>query len=135
MRQVSFRLKEGQLLKEEIEKAAIEHNIGAGVLVSLVGGLRKITFRLSTAVPGEHQYRTVDGPLEIVGGTGTISKEGCHLHIVVTDTKGNAVGGHLKDGCPVFFTVEVVFLVFDDVEYHRVMDADTGYKELTIEKK
>ena len=135
MRQMSFRLREGQFLKEEIEKFAVEQNIGAGVLISAVGGLKEITFRLSAATPGNHEYKNVQGPLEIVGVTGTISREGCHIHIVVTDREGRAIGGHLKDGCPVYFTAEVVILVFDDVEYRRVPDESTGYNELVVEKK
>jgi uncharacterized protein len=135
MRQISFRLKPGQLLKEEIEKAAIEHDIRAGVLASVVGGLNEITFRLSGATPGNHEYKTIEGPLEIVGATGTISRDGCHIHIVVADRKGKAMGGHLKNNCSVYFTVEVVFLVFDDVEYHREMDPETGYPEIVISKK
>lgn len=132
MKQITFRLKPGQLLKEEIEKLAVEEEIGAGVLVSIVGNLDKAVLRMAGATPGNDVIKDLPGPFEIVSGTGTISKNGCHIHMSVSDKEGNVLGGHLKDGCAVKYTCEVVILVFDDVEYKRVKDEKTGYGELSI---
>jgi predicted DNA-binding protein with PD1-like motif len=133
MKQITFRLKPGQFLKEEIEKTAQEKNISAGVLLSVVGGLKLAVLRMAGAKPDDQPIKKWDGPLEIVSGTGTVSKEGSHLHISISDQTGNVFGGHLKDGCEVHPTAEVVIGIFDDVSYNRVLDENTGFKELTIE--
>ncbi len=130
MRHITFRLRPGQLLKEEIEKIAREKGIQAGVLVSLVGGLDRAILRMPGSAPDRQIIHVWDGPFEIVSGTGTISTDGCHIHVSLSDTEGRVIGGHLKDGCTVAFTVEVVILVFDDAVYKRVLDQETGFEEL-----
>ncbi len=133
MRQITFRLKPGQLLKEEIEKIAKGENIKAGVLIAIVAGLDKAVLRMAGAGPGTEVIKSWDGPFEVVAGTGTISSEGCHIHVALSDKGGNVMGGHLRDGCVVKNTAEIVFLVFENTNYKRVLDKETGYKELSEE--
>ena len=133
MRQITFRLKPGQLLKEEIEKIAREKNIKAGVLLSAVGCLHNAVLRMAGAKPDKQVINTYEGPFEIVSITGTISEQGCHIHISVSDKDGKVIGGHLKDGCEVEVTAEIVIGIFEDTKYSRVMDQETGFKELTVE--
>ena len=45
---------------------------------------------------------------------------------------GNTFGGHLKEGCTIKTTAEVVILIFDDTEYERKPDTTTGYDELLV---
>lgn len=132
MRQVTFRLKAGDLLKEEIEKRAKEMSIQAGVLLSIVAGVENAVLRMPKLESGEHAVHDFPGPWEVVSGTGTISKEGCHIHLSVSDKDGNMKGGHLKDGCKVRITAEIVISIFDDVTYSRTYDETTGFKELDI---
>jgi len=69
---------------------------------------------------------------EIIGLTGTFSRnEGCHVHISLADSKGNAIGGHLIDGT-IFTTCELVLGTAKDVEFRRTMDTNTGYNELEV---
>ncbi len=133
MKQITFRLKPGELLKERIEQVAVESNILAGCLLSIVGGLDVTFLRMADAVPDKQEVREWREPMEIVSGTGTISNEGCHIHVSVSDTQGRVFGGHLKDGCVVKFTAEITLLVFDDVKFTRVFDEATGFKELVVE--
>jgi len=126
MKQITKRLKPGQDLREEVEKLVKEHDIKAGVVVSLVGGLKSAKLRMGDGKTA----MSLDEPLEIVSGTGTLSQDGCHTHVSASKQDGAVVGGHLKDGCIVKETVEVVLLVFDDVEYVRKPDEETGYDEL-----
>lgn len=133
MRQLSFRLKPGEYLKEEIERRAKEHGVKAGVLLSIVGGLENAVLRMAGSEADHQIIKEWNEPFEIVSGTGTISKDGCHMHVALSDQKGHVIGGHLKDGCRVKYTAEIVIGVFDDVSYKRVYDADTGYEELEIE--
>lgn len=130
MKQVTKRLKTGQDLREEIEKLVKENNIKAGVLLSVVGSLGQATLRMA----GAKEKRDWKEELEIVSGTGTVSVNDSHIHISVSDNKGNVFGGHLSRGCIVRTTAEVVLLAFDDVRYLRKPDEETGYDELEIGK-
>lgn len=131
MKHLTFRLKSGQFLKEEIE--ARTEDIEAGVLLSIVGALENANLRMAGAIPDQQDVRNFDGPFEIVSGTGTISKDGCHLHISVSDREGKIIGGHLKDSCRVGVTVEVVIGILEGISYKRVLDKSTGFKELDVQ--
>lgn len=130
MKQLTFRLKQGQLLKEEIEKRT--KDVEAGVLLSIVGALENANLRMAGATPYDQKIKKIDGPLEIVSGTGTISQNGCHIHISVSDKEGRVMGGHLKDGCRVGVTAEIVVGVFEGVTYKRTLDEQTRFKELDV---
>lgn len=131
MKHLTFRLKPGDLLKEEIEQRT--ENVSAGVLLSIVGGLESARLRMAGATPKDQPIKELAGPLEIVAGTGTFSRDGCHLHVAVSDREGNVFGGHLKDGCRVALTVEVVVGVFENVVYRRKLDQQTGFMELVVD--
>lgn len=135
MRQLSFRLKPGQFLKEEIERTAVDHKIKAGVLLSVVGGLENAVLRMAGSDFDHQTVKDWNEKFEIVSGTGTISDAGCHLHVSLSDKEGNVIGGHLKDGCRVAYTAEIVIGIFDDVEYLREPDAETGFNELVVSDK
>jgi len=130
MEQLTFRLKPGQFLKEEIENRTKE--IKAGVLLSIVGGLENAVLRMAGSKPNNQIIKKVDGPFEIVSGTGTISKEGCHIHISLSNQEGNVIGGHLKNGCRVKYTAEIVIGIFENILYKRNYDDNTGFNELEI---
>ncbi|MBI2356406.1 MAG: DNA-binding protein [Candidatus Doudnabacteria bacterium] len=132
MKQIIFRLKTGQLLREEIEKAAIENKIKAGVLLSAVGALSKLVLRMAGAKPDKQNVRTWDGEFEIVSATGTVSENGCHIHLSAADKNGNVFGGHLKKGCVVRVTAEIVIGILEDASFERVLDPETGFEELSI---
>lgn len=132
MRYIAFRLKPGAQLKEEIERTAVEKNIDAGVLLAVVGALQKCRLRMAGAEPDNQPIREWNEPLEMVSGTGTISKAGCHIHLSVSDKQGNVFGGHLKDGCEVAITAEVVIGILPNTEFKRTFDQETGWKELDI---
>ncbi|USN53914.1 MAG: DNA-binding protein [Candidatus Nomurabacteria bacterium] len=130
MKQLTFRLRPGQLLKEEIE--ARTQNVSAGVLLSIVGGLENAVLRMAGSEANNQAVKEWDGPFEIVSGTGTISSKGCHIHVSISDKEGNVIGGHLRDGCKVKFTAEIVIGIFEDVEYQRVFSEETGFDELEV---
>ena len=133
MKQITKRLKDGQDLKKEITKIMTENSIKAGVIVSLVGGLSKAVLRVPVVSDNDKAVKTYEKPFEVVSVTGTLGSGDMHIHISISDIEGNVFGGHLKGGCMVRGTVEVVILVFDDAAYKRVFDEETGYDELTAE--
>lgn len=133
MKQITFRIKPGQDLRQEIEGVARDKGIEASVLLSVVGGLESAKLRMAGSEAQNQIVREWDGPLEIVSGTGTVSKNGCHIHVSLSDKEGSVIGGHLKNGCIVKSTAEIVLLVFGDISYKRVADEETGFSELEVE--
>ncbi len=124
-----FRLTKGMDLKKEIEDYAINNKI-SGVVLSSVGCLSKLAIRLAdgvTVMEDEQAY-------EIVSVMGTLSKDGVHLHISASDSEGKTIGGHLKNGCIVNTTAEIVILEINDQEFSREYDELTGYEELVIRR-
>lgn len=122
-----FRLTKGSDLKKKIESYAINNKI-SGVILCAVGCLSKLTIRLAD---GESILEK-EGMFEIVSITGTLSEDGVHIHISVSDELGNTIGGHLKDGCIVNTTAEIVLNIFDNIKIKREYDESTGYDELII---
>ena len=123
-----FRLTKGSDLKKEIETYVINNKL-SGVILSAVGCLSKLTSRLSD---GKSILEKI-GQFEIVSITGTLSEDGVHIHISVSDELGNTIGGHLKDGCIINTTAEIVLESFDNIKFIREYDDNTGYNELVIE--
>lgn len=131
MKQITKRLIAGTDLKKEIEALCEENGVEAGCLLSVVGGLSKAVLK-TPRKPGEVSQHILEKEMEIVSGTGTLSQYGHHIHVSVSDKKGETIGGHLDYGCIVRVTCELVILAFDDVIYTREDDPETGFKELTI---
>jgi len=128
MKEYAFRLQRGEDLKVSIEKYVKEKNIKAGVIISCVGCLYKSVIRNA----GGKESIVIDKDVEIVSVTGTLSLDGCHIHLAVSDEELKTYGGHLKDGCLVNTTVEIILLELDNYTFKREMDNKTGYKELVI---
>ncbi len=125
-----FRLTKGMDLKKEIESYAIKNQI-SGIILCCVGCLNKARIRLAT---GETILEKNEN-FEIVSITGTLSPDGVHIHISLSDIHGNTIGGHLKDGCIVDSTAEICIEIFDDIKFKREFDDSTGYQELIINEK
>lgn len=66
---------------------------------------------------------------------GTVSKDGCHIHISLGSQDGGVIGGHLVDGCLVNTTAEICIEELRDYSFTREFDENTGYKELVVSKK
>ena len=125
-----FRLTKGMDLKKEIESYAIKNKI-SGIILCCVGCLNKARIRLAT---GETILEKNEN-FEIVSITGTLSPDGVHIHISLSDIHGNTIGGHLKDGCIVDSTAEICIEIFDNIKLKREFDDSTGYQELIINEK
>lgn len=130
----TFRLKPGQDLKPEIEKYVNTHNIQAGFIITCVAGLKHATLRMADAKPDKQDIRTFEGPLEVTSLVGTVSVNGSHIHITVSDKEGAAYGGHLKENSTVHLTAEIVIGEDENATYTREQDEDTGFTELVIKE-
>ena len=132
MKIYTFRLKPNQDLFDSIETFVAEKKIEAGCVLSSVGSLTHATLRLANR--GYHNE--YEGHFEIVSMTGTVSTNGSHIHVSISDGDGVMIGGHLVSGCKIYTTAEIVLAVFEDVVYRReLLENDSGYEELTVYKK
>ncbi|MBK7456411.1 MAG: DNA-binding protein [Anaerolineales bacterium] len=132
MRSYTFRLKPGQDLFDSIEAFVTENKIDAGCVLSSVGSLTHATLRLAN----RSRLNEYDGYFEIVSMTGTVSTNGSHLHVSISDGDGVTIGGHLVSGCKIYTTAEIVIAEFNDVIYKREqLENDSGYEELVVYKK
>ena len=132
MQTFTFRLKPGQDLFDSIEAFVADNKIEAGCVLSAVGSLTHVTLRLAN----RDTYNEYEGHFEIVSITGTVSTNGSHVHVSISDGDGVTIGGHLVSGCKIYTTVEIVLAGFDDVIYKReLLKNDSGYEELVVYKK
>ena len=126
-----IRIKPDQQIVDEILRYCEDKGIKSGVIISLVGSLKDVNLGFLKELPGKYISKKIEGPLEIVSGTGTIAlKDGevvLHIHIVISDEKG-AVGGHLVSGT-IFSTAEVVIGELNE-QLERYKDDFTGLNEL-----
>lgn len=131
MRAITFRIKPGHDLFDSIETFVAENNIQAGCVLSSVGSLSHATLRLANC---EH-FNEYEGHFEIVSMTGTVSTNGSHIHVAVSDGNGATIGGHLVSGCKIYTTAEIVLAMFDNIVYKReLLENDSGYEELVVYK-
>ena len=125
----AFRLKPGQDLKKEIEKFVTENQIQAGWISTCVGSLTQYNIRFANQPNGS----TDSGHFEIVSLTGTVSTNGSHIHISISDSTGKTIGGHLMDGNIIYTTAEIVILSSDEFIFNRKKDGTTPWEELQVE--
>lgn len=121
------RLKPDEDLKRGIINILKQKEIKSGVIICIVGSLNSATLRMAKG-----NIKTFPGPFEIVSAEGTISADGIHVHIAVSDAEGNIMGGHLRSGCLINTTAEICILKSNKT-LKRVFDPKTGYKELVID--
>lgn len=126
----AFRLKPGEDLKAGIQKLVNEKQIKAGWISTGVGSLTNYNIRFANQPNGSMD----SGHFEIVSLTGTVSVNGSHIHLSVSDSTGKTIGGHLMDGCKVYTTAEIVILSTDDYEFLRKNDGSTPWEELQVKK-
>lgn len=124
----AFRLTQGADLRNAILEYVQETGIQAGSLLSGVGCLSAATIRLAN----EADSLLLDGPLEILTLSGTLTPGHVHLHISVADKQGKVYGGHLLEGTLVSFTAEICLAEYRNLSFSRELDNQTGFTELVV---
>ena len=127
----AFRLKTGEDLKEGIQKIITERQIKAGWIGTCVGSLSNYNIRFANQPDGSLD----SGHFEIVSASGTVSSNGSHIHLSISDSTGKTIGGHLMEGCKVYTTAEIVILSTDQFEFKREKDGSTPWEELQVVEK
>jgi predicted DNA-binding protein with PD1-like motif len=101
----------------------------AGFIACCVGSLSRARLRPAA----RDDALVLERPLEIVSLSGTLSVDGPHLHMAVSDDAGAVTGGHVLEGCRVRTTAELVLAFAEGVRFARAPDPATGYAELRVE--
>lgn len=128
MKNFALRLKPNQDLKERLKEFVIRNQIQSGFILTTVGSLKQATIRFADQNDSKVFYEK----FEIVSLVGTLSTSGLHLHIVISDKNGKTIGGHLDYGCIIYTTAEIVIGTSTEFIFIRIIDEETGYKELKI---
>lgn len=108
-----LRLDRGDMLLESIEDAIKRNGIRDGAVLTAAGSLQECTFHFvkTVAEKPQDQFKTVKGPMEILGVNGIIANGEPHLHMTLS-MESNAFGGHLEHGCKVLYRAEVTIAKF-----------------------
>jgi uncharacterized protein len=125
---VPLRLQPGDDLRRPLEGWMGEQQEQAGCVISAVGSLSLAQLRFA----GAAEATPIQGELEILSLSGTLSADGAHLHIAVADSRGAVIGGHLCPGSLVRTTAELVIGLLPEWRFNRELDTATGYAELRI---
>ena len=128
MKVLPLRLTPGDDLRQALETWMGEQQEQAGCLISAVGSLSLAKLRLA----GATQATAIQGELEILSLSGTLSPDGAHLHVAVAGSSGAVIGGHLCAGSLVRTTAELVIGLLPEWRFNRELDPATGYAELQI---
>jgi len=129
MKTLVFRILPQQDLRQEINSRCRSANVTSGSILSSVGCVSQAVVRIADG----KTVQTKQADMEIVSLSGTITRDGDHLHILCVDSEHQPFGGHLKEGTLVNTTCEVVIADFsDEWTLHRSFDMQTGYDELTV---
>lgn len=123
---LALRLRPHQDLNRELRRFTHAYHLQAACVLTCVGSLRQAVLRPA------NQPATVSwtDKFEIVSLTGTLSPDGLHLHIALSDGAGRTIGGHLMDGCRIYTTAEIVIARLAGWQFTRPVDPETTYDEL-----
>ena len=132
MRTLPIRLTPGQDLRAALEAAVLAQNCRAAFVLSGIGSLSTAGIRLA----GADQPTRLMGEMEILTLSGTVAadsgKTSSHVHMAISTSTGQVLGGHVAPGCIVLTTAEVLLALLPDWQFSREPDTQTGYDELVI---
>ena len=129
MELLPIRLKPGDDLRRALEDLVRAQVKPCGAFViSGIGSLIDGKLRFAD----ERIEALVAGPLEIVSIAGSVTPDGAHLHMTVSDKDGRVTGGHVGYGNLVRTTVEALLVLLPAWALTREFDPATGFKELVI---
>ena len=126
-----IRLRPGQDLKAELRAFAKTHDLRAAFIASAVGSLTDVHLRYANQAAGTH----LSGHFELLSLSGTLTRDGMHVHLSVADSTGRTYGGHLLDGNLVYTTAELVIGEATALRFEREVDSTFGYRELEVQRR
>lgn len=128
MQTLALRLDPGDDLRASLVAALRASGHEAGFVLQGIGSLSVAQLRYA----GQPQPDELRGDLEILSLAGSLSADGAHLHMSVSDAQGRVLGGHVCAGCVVRTTAELLLALLPGQRFTRELDPRTGYPELKI---
>jgi len=128
-RTIIGQLERGTDLHNGITRIVQEHGISVGRVTGM-GAVQRAILAYYDQKTMTYENIALNGPLEIVSMYGNIStrdgKPFAHVHVVLSDERGNGKGGHLIAGGTPVFACEVTIEEFDGPPLVRGFDERTG---------
>jgi predicted DNA-binding protein with PD1-like motif len=124
-----LRMMPGEDVRSTLMAWCEEQAIDAAIVVAAAGSLSMAHIRFG----GRSVGHVLEGDLEVCTITGTLSRHGLHLHVIVADGQGATTGGHLQVGCLVRTTLELAIQELVGLRLVRRFDDMTGHEELVPE--
>ncbi len=131
METLVVRLRPGDDVHARLQQIVQAEQIDAGCVLACVGSLQKAALRFAN----QPEAVLLNGKYEVVSLSGTLSRNGSHLHMSIADGQGKTVGGHLMPGGEVFTTLEIVIGVLPQLNFVREMDQESGFRELVVRNR
>jgi len=128
MQALPLRLHPGDDLRAAVVAALQASGQQAAFVLQGIGSLSVAQLRYA----GQPQPDALHGDLEILTLAGSVSADGAHLHMAVSDAQGRVRGGHVCAGCLVRTTAELLLALLPGQRFTREVDPRTGYPELKI---
>lgn len=129
MQALPLRLTPQQDLRAALESTLAGRSASAAFVLQAIGSLSVARIRFA----GMPQSQELRGDMEILTLAGTLSPDGAHLHISVSDAQGKVSGGHVDYGCVIRTTAEILVALLPEHTFSRAMDPASGFKELFID--
>lgn len=128
------RLSENEDLVDAIKNRVETSGVKAGIFI-VIGSVKRAV--LGYYEKEEYTHIRLDGPLEIASCMGNIAVDEkgeimIHAHVVVSDSNGEAFGGHLMKNSPVGVTAELVIIEAEGVNLQRILDEKTKLRLLKL---
>lgn len=131
MSYLPLRLQAGADLRRSLEETASSEGASSAFVVCGMGSLAGARLRLA----GEASETALAGMFEILCLSGTLTRDGAHLHMAVADQRGRVIGGHVCYGNVVRTTAEILLVRLSEWSLAREFDASTGFKELVVRSR
>ncbi|PXW23189.1 hypothetical protein SAMN05445871_5545 [Paraburkholderia caballeronis] len=118
-------------LRRALENELARLGLHAAFVIQGIGSLDVAQLRFASAdAPTE-----LRADLEILTLAGSLSPDGVHLHMSVSDPEGRVWGGHVAPGCRVRTTAEILLALLPAHRFARAFDPASGYNELFISEE
>jgi predicted DNA-binding protein with PD1-like motif len=128
MSYLPLRLQPGADLRRSLEAAAGALDEPSAFVISGIGSLSDARLRFA----GADSETSLSGMFEIICLSGTLTRDGAHLHMSIADQRGHVAGGHVCYGNTVRTTAEVLLVCLTEWTLARAHDASTGFNELVV---
>ncbi|PLZ02685.1 DUF296 domain-containing protein [Burkholderia sp. WAC0059] len=126
-----LRLSPGDDLRVAIENLPRRRGLDAAFVLQGIGSLSGANLRFA----GVEAPTVLHGDLEILTLAGSVSPDGAHLHMSVSDARGQVFGGHVARGCTVRTTAELLLVLLPGHRFSREPDPGTGFMELVVRRR